>query len=620
MTEVTLTRAPAGGKSRMTPAGIQPVAMLSRRRALVALLNVVTIGLLVYGMAIAFSIGKNGVVLLDAVFLLCALVGVPWTVMGFWNAMIGLWLLHGKRDGLNAVAPYWAQAEDGSALNVRTAILMTLRNEDPQRAMARLKVVRDSLDETGQGAAFDFFVLSDTSKDGIAAEEERACDAWRAHYGPDARLTYRRRTANEGYKAGNVRDFLNRWGDAYEFFIPLDADSLMSGPFIVKLMRVAQAHPRLGILQTLVVGLPARSAFARLFQFGMRHGMRSYTMGSAWWTGDCGPFWGHNAIVRVRPFRDHCGLKMLPGKPPLGGHILSHDQVEAAYMRRAGYEVRVLPIEDGSYEDNPPTLLDFTQRDLRWCQGNMQYWQLLRERGLAPLSRFQIAAAIMMYFSAVAWVGVAVAAAAIAALGGFQAMDSGLAVTLFLVILSLSMAPKLAGLTDAALTAGGAARYGGRLRLAAGGLCEIAFSLCLFAITALRVTIFMTSLLFGRTITWSGQQRDARGLSWATAARGLWPQTFAGAALLCVFWFYAPGAILWGAPMLGGLVLSIPFAVLTASPAFGALLARARLCAVPEEFVIPPEIAALGPTGGQPVEDKSSDALSGGASGVPQPA
>ena len=102
----------------------------------------------------------------------------------------------------------------------------------------------------------------------------------------------------------------------------------MSGKAIVDMVRVMEAYPRIGILQSLVVGSPAQSAFARVFQFGMRHGMRSYTMGATWWQADCGPYWGHNALIRVAPFRRHCRLPVLPGKAPLGGHILSHDQVE----------------------------------------------------------------------------------------------------------------------------------------------------------------------------------------------------------------------------------------------------------------------------------------------------
>jgi membrane glycosyltransferase len=594
MTDLTITRRLPGGASGTTPAGIQSTTTLFRRRAIVAALNLITIGALAYALATAFGLGQQGFALLDSLFFICILIGLPWTVMGFWNAVIGLWLLHGRRDGLAAVAPYWALSESNAPVRARTAILMTLRNEDPERAMSRLMIVRDSLDATGEGDRFDYFLLSDTSKPDVAAGEERWAEAWRARYGAEARLTYRRREINEGFKAGNVRDFLDRWGDDYEFFLPLDADSLMSGPAILKLVRVAQAFPCVGILQSLVVGTPSRSAFARIFQFGMRHGMRSYTMGSAWWSGDCGPFWGHNAIVRTKPFREHCQLPVLPGKPPLGGHVLSHDQIEAAYMRRAGYEVRVVPVEDASYEDNPPTILDFTKRDLRWCQGNMQYWRFIVEPGLKPLSRFQIVAAIFMYLSAAAWMTMVGLGAAIAMAGGFQSLDLDLSVAMFFVMIGMSLTPVAAGLVDVALTKGGAARYGGRARFAAGSAAQFLFSLMLMPVTALRLTIFMVSLVFGKAVAWNGQQRDAHSLSWGTALRGLWPQFLSGCVLLGVLWTYAPGAILWAAPMLAGFLLAVPFAVLTASPAAGELLTRWRLAAIPEEFDTPEELKRLG--------------------------
>jgi membrane glycosyltransferase len=262
-------------------------------------------------------------------------------------------------------------------------------------------------------------------------------------------------------------------------------------------------------------------------------------------------------------------------------------------MRRAGYEVRVVPVEEGSYEDNPPTLLDFTKRDLRWCQGNMQYWGLLGEPGLPALSRFQLVAAIFMYLSTAAWMIMVAAGAAIAISGGFQSMHSDLALVLYFVMIGLSMAPKFVGYLDVALTQGGAARYGGRLRLVVGALAETLFSLLLIPVTALRLTIFMTRLVFGQAIIWSGQQRDVYGLSWRTAAAGLFPQFLAGTALVSVFLACSPGTIPWAAPMFSGFLFAVPFAVWTASPKFGAFLARMRLCAIPEEFDPPAEIVAL---------------------------
>ena len=404
MNELPPTVASDGGKAddqgSTTPAGLQSMADLRARRRLVLGLNIGTWFIL---NGAAWSIlGAGGWSLVDVVLAIAFAIATPWTVLGFWNAVIGFWLLHGTDDGFEQVAPFAAAGDADTPITIRTAIFMTLRNEDPARAIARLRIVKQSVDATGHGDRFDYFVLSDTNDPAIAEKEEALAAAFAAEAGAD-RVVYRRRTDNEGFKAGNVREFCERWGMRYELMLPLDADSLMAGRTIVRHVRMMQAYPKLGILQSLVVGMPSSSAFARIFQFGMRQGMRSYTMGQAWWVGDCGPFWGHNALVRIRPFLDHCALPVLPGKPPLGGHILSHDQVEATFMRRAGYEVRVLPEEDGSWEENPPTILEFSRRDVRWCQGNMQYLNLFDVKGLLPMSRFQLAWAVMMFIGVPAW-------------------------------------------------------------------------------------------------------------------------------------------------------------------------------------------------------------------------
>ncbi len=597
MTEITKQHFEQAPQARrpfadMTPAGIQPRQDLFRRRLVVAALNAATIGVLAWAFALVF--GSNGWSWLDMAIYVTILIGLPWTVMGFWNALIGLWLLHARREGHKAVSPYLEAALSDTPLRVRTALFMTLRNEDPARAFKRLRIMHDSLRKTGEAHAFDYFVLSDSSRAEVIAEEERLFEEWRRELGGEAVAIYRRRTSNEGFKAGNIRDFLARWGDGYELMLPLDADSLMTGEAIVRLARIMQAYPKLGILQSLVVGAPSTSAFARIFQFGMRHGMRSYTMGSAWWAGDCGPYWGHNAMVRVKPFKEACDLPVLPGRPPLGGHVLSHDQIEAALMRRAGYEVRVLPLEGGSYEDNPPTILDFTKRDLRWCQGNMQYFRLIGMPGLLPMSRFQIGAAIWMYIGAAAWMAMIALMALKAFETGLGNLHLELGMALFFTMFAMSITPKLAGFLDIALTKGGMNRYGGSLRFSSSAVIEIVFSILLSPIACLRVTLFMIALLFGRAVIWSGQNRDAYGLSWATAFAGLWPQTLAGMALFAVIYTKAPGALIWASPMLAALLLAVPFAVLTAAPRFGEAMARLGLCAIPEEFDMPEELKALG--------------------------
>jgi membrane glycosyltransferase len=590
--QIPLRLAATPTSAALTPAGLQRTSVIFRRRMLVAALNLATIAILAYAMARV--LGDDGWTLLDWGIFASFVIGTPWTVIGFWNAVLGFWLLHISSQGSAQVSPFLKAARRRTPIRLRTAVLMTLRNEDPARAFARLSIIRQSLDETGFGDRFDFFVLSDTSDPVVAAREQQLFDQWSASFAHPGRATYRRRERNDGFKAGNLRDFVNRWGANYEVMLPLDADSLMSGAEIVRFVRMMEAYPKIGILQSLVVGTPSPSAFARVFQFGMRHAMRSYTMGSAWWMADCGPYWGHNAFIRVKPFTEHCELPMLPGSPPLGGWVLSHDQIEATLMRRAGFEVRVAPTEGGSWEDNPPSILEFTKRDLRWCQGNMQYFRLLGLPGLKPLSRIQIALAILMYLGSIAWMTMIILSALkVFEPGMMSATQISLGMTLFGTCFLMSLAPKLAGMVDAVLTKGAMAQYGGFWRFLAGSLTEISFSVLFAPVASFRVSLFMIGLLFGRTTTWNGQQRDVQGLSWATAIGGMWPQTLFGLALFSLLYVKAPGALLWAAPLLTGLVFSAPFGVLTASPRFGAMLAKIGLCAVPEEFHMPEELRRL---------------------------
>lgn len=574
---------------RMTPTGTQSLADLACRRILFGALVIATIAWLGWWLASILAVDGFGV--FDTLMLVAFLLNAPWIAVGFWNSVFGFVLLHGMRDPLATVIPAAKRARSDDPIFMRVAVFMTVRNEDPARAFDRLRTMKASLDATGLGDSFDYFVLSDSSRPEVIAAEEAAFKAWRAELPEEGRVNYRCREINVGFKAGNVRDFCERWGAAYDIMIPLDADSLMTGETMVRFVRIMQANPRLGILQSLVVGMPSKSLFARIFQFGMRHAMRSFTTGSAWWHADCGPFWGHNAAIRVAPFIEHCRLPDLPGKPPLGGHVLSHDQIEAVLMRRAGYEVRVLPEEGGSYEEMPPALPEFVVRDLRWCQGNLQYIKLMHLPRL-PTSRFNIAFAIQMFIGVAGLVSFAVFAAIAAVIWPKNVVfPGGSAFALYLTWLLMYFTPKLAGLADAVLRS--AARYGGTARLLIGGLVETVFTFMLVPITMVGQTLFMVALLFGRTIGWDAQRRDRYSLSWREAFLGLWPHTLFGLALLILLAIGAPAAFPWFLPFLTGLVLAIPFAVLTASSRLGTLAEEWRLCGIPEEFEVPPDVAAI---------------------------
>jgi len=585
------------GAPALTPAGLQRAAVLTRRRLVMLFANLATLAAVAAAMAHICAAG--GWSLVDVGLILCALALTPWHAIGFWNALAGFILLHVRRDGIIAAAPFLDPPPPLANAATRVAVLMTVRNEDPRRALKRFSALKHELDGTDLADVFDYHLLSDTSDPTIAEAEEQAMDAWRAvdRHTPEGggRIFYRRRSVNTGFKAGNLREFCIRTGTRYDFMLPLDADSVMGARTILHMLAIMQAYPRLGILQSLAVGLPAKSPFARLFQFGMRHGMRCYTVGASWWAGDCGPFWGHNALVRVAPFRDHCALPDLPGPPPLGGPILSHDQVEAVLMRRAGYEVRVLPLEGESYEENPPALTEFIRRDLRWCLGNMQYLKLLHLPGIAAMSRFQLLWAILMFATVPAY-PMMLALLPLAALeaSGQADFPTATAAALYLAMLVMSLSPKIAGIADTCATPGGVARYGGPLRFARSVAAEAVFSLLLGAVTATMVTLRLPAIALGRTrLTWQAQMRDGHQVPLALAARAFWAPTLFGLAVTAGLLATAPDLLAWASPVLAGFVLAIPFAMITASPRLGAYAARTGLCAIPEEFTPPPVLVSL---------------------------
>ena len=584
-------KAPDAAKAsgQRTPTGAQSAAVVMWRRRLFAFVCFATLVLMTD--RLAQILATDGFGLIDGLLVLCFVIALPWSILGFWNSLLGF-LLAFARDPLEAINPVATRARTDDPVFIRTAVLMTLRNENPARAFRRLRIIKQSLDATGYGDNFDYYILSDSSEPDVLAAERAAYAAWIAEFPHVDRIVYRHRENNAGFKAGNVRDFCERWGRQYEVMVPLDADSLMTGTAIVRMIRIMQASPRLGILQSLVVGMPSASFFARVFQFGMRHGMRSFTSGSAWWHADCGPFWGHNTAVRVAPFTDFCKLPDLPGKPPFGGPILSHDQVEAVMMRRAGFEARVLPHEDGSYEDNPPALLDYVRRDLRWCNGNLQYFRILGLPGMLPTNRVQIALAIQMFLVSPATVLFAVLAAIAAARWPADvAFPMKPALGLYAVFLAMYFAPKIFGVLGALLRE--PAAFGGRVRLLAGFAVETLFSFMLVPISWFNQAMFMAALLAGRSIGWRSQQRDGYRVPWLVAARDLWPATLFGLAMILFLALTAPAAIVWFLPFLAGLALSVPFAVFSSSPEIGDAMVRCRLCAIPEEFDTPAEISTL---------------------------
>jgi membrane glycosyltransferase len=557
-------------------------ALLYRRVLFSAVVAATMIGLL-WLLAAALSAGGLGP--FDIVLLLLFAVTLPWTVIGFWNATIGLIIMRCSRDPIAAVTPVVARVRGDEPISASTAILICVRNESPVRVIRNLEPMIDGLVAAGVAERFHLYVLSDTQDRDIAAAEELKFGALAAAWHGRFAVTYRRRERNTGYKAGNVRDFCERWGDRHELAVTLDADSFIPAEAVLRMVRIMQAGPEIGILQGLVVGRPSSSAFARIFQFGMRLGMRSYTIGSAWWQGDCGPYWGHNAVLRLAPFATHCHIPPLPDGGPLGGHVLSHDQIEAVLMRRGGYEVRILPEENLGWEDNPPTLIEFIRRDLRWCQGNMQYWRFLVLPGLRPVSRYQLAFALLMFLGSPAWIGLLVLGTAAVAFAetpsAFIRPDAGLA--LLAVVLVMWFAPKIATVIDVLSRPDLRRAFGGTARFLAGVVTETVFFLLLSPIMWFGHTVFLARLLFGRAIGWIGQVRDDHAVPFGFALRKLWPQSAVGLGCVALLAVTVPEAIPYALLIAAGLAISVPFAVVTSMPQVGRFLARLGVGRLPEE-------------------------------------
>ena len=518
-----------------------------------------------------------------------------WISFSFWSNVAGfaaLWRYAKVADSsvLSAAA--------GQPLRARTAILMPICEEDPQRCFRAIEAMGRSLYETGAADWFDFFVLSDTATPSRAQEEEHQWQRTCCRLEGVTRVYYRRRRVNIKRKSGNLADFLRRWSRPYEYMIVLDADSLMTGEAIVTLTRAMEAAPQIGILQTTPVIVNGASLFSRVQQFASRVYGPVFGAGLHFWQLGESYYWGHNAILRIAPFVQHCGLARLPGRPPLGGEILSHDFVEAALMGRAGYEVWLALGLPGSYEESPPTLLDELKRDRRWCQGNLQHMRLLLAEGLKTGHRAIFAMGIMAYASALGWAVFLLLTTVEATVESLIVPDyfplyaslfptwprwnPEWAIALASTTALLLFVPKFLSLL-LIVRWGEARNFGGVPRLAAGVVLEILVSTLLAPSRMWFHAKFVLVTILGKQIRWSAQQRAGSATTWrdATSAHGM--STLAAWAWVLIVYVFSPNALVWVLPVALPLVLSIPLSVCWGSTSLGRGLFRTGLLATPEE-------------------------------------
>jgi membrane glycosyltransferase len=522
-------------------------------------------------------LAPGGWSLVELLGFLCLAATAPWTALSAANSLVGLLILLLARDPPAAVLPALRGADPDRPPSLATAIIVCVRNEDMAAVLPPLGGLLAGLPRD----RFTLWILSDTQDPEAATAEEAAIQAFRAAQPDDAtRIRYRRRPVNTGFKAGNVMDFLDHHAAGQDLMLCLDADSAMTPRAVRRLVACMEADPRLAIVQQLIVGRPAAAAFPRLFQFGMRAGMRAWATGQAWWQADEGPYWGHNAIIRIAPFRAHCRLGPLPD----GSQILSHDQVEAVRLHAAGWKVCCLPEEEGSMEGNPPALPEFLVRDRRWAAGNMQYGALLRLPGMTWMGRWQLLQAILLFLGTPLWVGLLLLGVIQALTQGMAAVPAGALLALMLLIWAMLKAPKLCGYAEVLAKPRLAARYGGRRAFLRGAGAELAFTTLLDPIVTTNKAWFLVLLACGVRAGWAPQNRAERGIAWGDAARLLWGQTLFGAVLATLLLAAAPAALPWALPWIAGLLLAIPFCVVTASPRFSARLAGAGIAATPEEI------------------------------------
>src|SRR3989440_1652851 len=538
----------------------------------------------------------GGVTMLEWTVLFLFVPLFAWIAFSFMSALAGFAvLLLRTRDplGIDPDAPL-------PSIESRSAMLLPTYNEDPYRIMARLRAMYESVGQSGYSSRFDWFVLSVTTTLSIWIAEEKCFLRLRRELGTD-NIYYRHRRENTARKSGNIEDWVKRFGGGYDHMIILDADSLMTADTIVRLVSAMESHPGVALIQTLPIIVNAKTLFARLQQFSGRLYGPLVAAGIAWWHGSEGNYWGHNAIIRVRAFAQDAGLPHLPGRKPFGGHILSHDFVESARMRRAGWAIRMVPALGGSFEECPPSLLDFAARDRRWCQGNLQHLAVLTARGLHWVSRLHLLTGIGTYLTAPLWLLFLVFGILISLQAHFvrpEYFPKGfslfpkwpapapiLAAWAFVGTVGLLIVPKLLAYLLLATQTKNRKKFGGTLLVFAGLLIETLLSGLIAPVMMIFQSTAVGEILLGRDAGWQVQRRDDGELPRGELIRKYALPTFFGVAMAASAYAVSVPLLLWMAPVIIGLLLCIPIAMLS-SRVSGS---NSRLFRTPEQTA-PPQV------------------------------
>jgi membrane glycosyltransferase len=531
---------------------------------------------------------EGGDPLLQTTQLVLFVVLSAWVLTGFVTALMGFWVsLFGDPHTLRA-----ADVRD-HAMNpdARTALIMPICNEDVSTVFAGLRATCDSLAATGEAGVFDVFVLSDSNDPAIQRAERAAWENLRAELATQSgraaiEVYYRLRTRRIHRKAGNVADFCRRWGKDYRYMVVLDADSVMSGRCLTDMVKLMEAHPRAGIIQTATQAVGHATLHARAQQFASRVTGRLFTLGMQFWQLGESHYWGHNAIIRVEPFMKHCALAPIAGTGGMSGGIMSHDFVEAALMRRAGYHVWLVSDLQGSYEQQPPDLLSELQRDRRWCQGNLQNARLMAEPGIHRVHRSMFVIGAMSYLSAPLWLaflafGTALWVTDQTVVPDWAAVPTELR-ALWIWTLCLLFMPRVLGLIAVFLKRE-QRQFGGGSTLLLSAVTETGMALLQAPVRMLAHSLFVLVALTGIKLEWKSPPREATGVAWADAAQRLAPMSVVIALLGVGVALLNASALLWLAPVALPLLLAIPLTVATSHVDLGQWVRARGVLLIPEE-------------------------------------
>ena len=525
--------------------------------------------------------------------------------IGCMQAIFGFVLLmKGDRHRITHLKEYRSKSIDQTS----TAIVFPIYNEDVARVYEGLRATYESLEKSGQIDRFDFFVLSDSTNPDKWVEEERRWFDLVRDLDALGRIFYRRRFFNEGKKSGNISDFLNSWGRRYRYFIVCDADSAMRGETVVDLVKLMEAHPNVGLIQTVPALMNAESLFGRMQQFANRFYAPVFIAGLNYWAQNFGNYWGHNAIIRTEPFMNYCDLPQLPGRKPFGGQILSHDFVEAALLLKENWQVWVAYDLEGSYEEAPPGLIQNAQRDRRWCQGNLQHAMVVLARGLRTTSRLHLLLGIYGYLAGPLWLVFLItfnwmrwfheytglSNITVRALTPFLNVSGTVhAFIIFVICICVLLLPKVLALIHLAFDTKRRREFGGLMRTTAGAILETVFSTLHAPLQMLWHTQFVVTNLLGISVNWGPQRRDADGTAWLYAVQRHWGHTLVGLVWGGLVWWLDRSSFWWFAPVVAGMILSIPLSVFTSRSYWGVRARKAGLFLTPEETSPPPEIISL---------------------------